>query len=94
MFAGIHDPPRPQYALCIDQHRKRQPADLVGNTERRGNDVREAAEAVGACGGCDCIDASVDAGAAPVPMRELLSLHGEFYRQFGGDDPGFLGRIS
>jgi hypothetical protein len=33
-------------------------------------------------------------GAAPVPMRELLSLHGEFYRQFGGDDPGFLGRIS
>jgi hypothetical protein len=30
----------------------------------------------------------------PVPMRELLGLHGEFHRQTGGDDPGFLGRIS
>jgi hypothetical protein len=30
----------------------------------------------------------------PVPMRELLGLHGEFHRQLGGDDPGFLGRIS
>jgi hypothetical protein len=30
----------------------------------------------------------------PVPMRELLSLHGEFHRQLGGDAPGFLGSIS
>jgi len=30
----------------------------------------------------------------PVPMRELLGLHGEFHRQLGGSDPGFLGRVS
>jgi hypothetical protein len=30
----------------------------------------------------------------PVPMPELLALHGEFHRQLGGDDPGFLGRIT
>jgi len=27
-------------------------------------------------------------------MRELLSLHGEFHRQLGGDDPGFVGTVS
>jgi hypothetical protein len=30
----------------------------------------------------------------PVPMRELLGLHGEFRRQLGEGDPGFLGSIS
>jgi hypothetical protein len=30
----------------------------------------------------------------PVPMRELLGLHGELNRQLGEDDPGFLGTIS
>jgi hypothetical protein len=34
------------------------------------------------------------ASRRPVPMWELLGLHDEFYRQLGGDDPGFLGRIS
>jgi len=34
------------------------------------------------------------ASRRPVPMRELLSLHGEFHRQFGGDGPGFIGRMT
>ena len=29
----------------------------------------------------------------PVPMRELLGLHDEFFRQLGGPAPGFLGSI-
>jgi Protein of unknown function DUF2625 len=29
----------------------------------------------------------------PVPLRELLGLHGEFCRQVGGDNPGFLGSV-
>jgi hypothetical protein len=42
-------------------------------------------------------EAHHDLGATtrgPAAMRELLGLHGEFHRQLGGADPGFLGSIS
>ncbi len=40
------------------------------------------------------MDVKVLPGDPAEPMRELLGLHSEFHRQLGGDDPGFLGRIS
>src|SRR6202030_3384801 len=47
MFARIDDSARSQHALRVDQRRKRQPADLIGNAEWSGNDVRKTTEAVG-----------------------------------------------